>query len=319
MATSIQKGLQFINYTRSSDRRLNTFISHSNLTLSAPNSTRWNPWHNALKRLLKCKDSVNHFIASWAPETTPFLLTQEDWLLIQQTIDFLQPFQEATLKTQGDYNTLDLMQLTMDFLNKHLHSSEATQNDKKIPPLALLSSIVTMSLINTTPSLTNHLSIQLLSFFTLKEDSTTSTEFALRAGSNQELTDLHTSSTLNTETNTNLLPKQHLIQSTQNPLPWSYLNKPSKLPTYLTSFNTSSTPLLPMQKTHLNGGSILPSKNNTHVFHTWVLTLSPSTSCQRTQSVYSQDRDAWLHGKEHGLEHQQLNVMNVSKAGKRVN
>jgi hypothetical protein len=83
---------------------------------------------------------VNYFIRLWAPDTTKYILTDEDWELIKATITFLQPFHEATLKTQGDQATLEQMQVTMDFLNKHLHTSRQRHIKNQALTTAILNS-----------------------------------------------------------------------------------------------------------------------------------------------------------------------------------
>ncbi|TIA30180.1 hypothetical protein D6C78_09762 [Aureobasidium pullulans] len=139
-ASAIEKGLQFIKYTRHNDTRLNTFEEQAGKTLIAPNSTRWNSWFNALKRLYSLQDQVDYFIRLWAPDTTKYILTDEDWEPIKATITFLQPFHEATLKTQGDQATLEQMQVTMDFLNKHLHTSRQRHIKNQALTTAILNS-----------------------------------------------------------------------------------------------------------------------------------------------------------------------------------
>jgi len=137
-ASAIEKGLGFIRYTRSNDTRLNLFETEAKKTLVAPNSTRWNSWFNTLKRLHQLKDQVDYFIRLWAPDTTAYILTDENWELVKTTIDFLQPFHEATLKTQGDQVTLEQMQVTMDFLKNHLHTSRHKHSSNQALTTAIL-------------------------------------------------------------------------------------------------------------------------------------------------------------------------------------
>jgi hypothetical protein len=117
-ANAIKKATQYVAFVRSSYSLINEFINHAGQTVVAPNTTRWNLWFNMLQRLLKLRESVDYFIAKHAHLCGQFILTEEDWQLIRLTVDFLQPFYQATIETQGDQITLERMQENIYFLNQ---------------------------------------------------------------------------------------------------------------------------------------------------------------------------------------------------------
>jgi hypothetical protein len=66
-------------------------------------------------------------------------LTTSEWQLVQLIIDFLQPFKEATKRCEGDYVTLDKVQLIMDALSAHFKEQKSLPR----PNASFTESIVT--------------------------------------------------------------------------------------------------------------------------------------------------------------------------------
>lgn len=58
------------------------------------------------------------------PELEQHRITADDWHALKATRDFLEPFWQVTLQTEGKDVTLDEMQTTMDFIIYHLQRSE---------------------------------------------------------------------------------------------------------------------------------------------------------------------------------------------------
>lgn len=124
----------FMHWIRESLTRYRAFRSYiSNERRLAPilsNTTRWNSWHRMIKRALQTRVVVD---AIMSQKDCPFSLNDEHWRIIRQTYDFLQPFQEATLRLEGDKVTLDEVLWRMDVLREHLEESEtAARHDTKL-------------------------------------------------------------------------------------------------------------------------------------------------------------------------------------------
>jgi hypothetical protein len=58
-------------------------------------------------------------------------LSPHDWKVLRTINSFLQPFNRATLETQGDRVTLNKMLFTMDVLGKHIEKSLALYRTNK--------------------------------------------------------------------------------------------------------------------------------------------------------------------------------------------
>lgn len=124
----------FIHWIRESLTRYRAFKSHiTNERRLAPilsNTTRWNSWHRMIKRALQTRVVID---AIMSQKDCPFSLDDEHWKLIEQTYDFLQPFQEETIRLEGDKVTLDEVLWCMDVLREHLEESEAAaRQDSKL-------------------------------------------------------------------------------------------------------------------------------------------------------------------------------------------
>jgi hypothetical protein len=92
------------------------------------NDTRWNSW------LLMCETAIepavmqalkDYQFTHYAEFVAEDLLTPEDWDLLKNIVDFLQPFKRVTKETEGANATLDRTLYTMDFLVKHYKKSSA--------------------------------------------------------------------------------------------------------------------------------------------------------------------------------------------------
>src|SRR6266480_3087590 len=51
-------------------------------------------------------------------------LSPDEWHILEETAQFLQPFYRATLETEGDEATIDRTLYTMDILIKHFNRSK---------------------------------------------------------------------------------------------------------------------------------------------------------------------------------------------------
>lgn len=71
-------------------------------------ATRWNSWYLMLDVALQkdMRDALNAFIARY-PECEKGTLSFEDWKTLDLTHEFLQPFCEVTLETEGRSDSID--------------------------------------------------------------------------------------------------------------------------------------------------------------------------------------------------------------------
>ena len=134
----LQKILTFVQALRKSDRLYNAFTRLAGKTIRAPNDTRWNSYLFTFEDALKLKAAYTTFVLEY-PQFTDNELTAMEWQLVEQTVQFLQPFKEATKRCEGDYVTLDKVQLAMDSLVEHLKEQQDLHKANK----SLTESIIT--------------------------------------------------------------------------------------------------------------------------------------------------------------------------------
>jgi hypothetical protein len=115
--------LKFVTTLRRFDRLYNRFKNAAGKAIRAPNATRWNSYYNTFQDALELKGYYTSFIHD-NPALAEYELTTADWLLVEQTLTFLEPFKEATKRCEGDYVTLDKVQLHMDGLDAHFKEQQ---------------------------------------------------------------------------------------------------------------------------------------------------------------------------------------------------
>lgn len=121
---AIGKIHNFVVWLRLSNARYNEFLALAGKMISLDNDTRWNSWFTMLEGALKLRSHVNKTLEKYYNEIKLDFLTPEDWKILQDTYDFLQPFYRVTKETQYDFSTLDQTLYTMDFLISHFKASE---------------------------------------------------------------------------------------------------------------------------------------------------------------------------------------------------
>ncbi|KAI6788131.1 hypothetical protein KC361_g9215 [Hortaea werneckii] len=91
--------------------------------LKLPGETRWNAWYGLLADAIECRDAIARMIDRHA-HLEAFKLSRDEWQTLQDASDFLQPFHQVTMLSQGDQATFDSFQVQIDFLIKHYEDSE---------------------------------------------------------------------------------------------------------------------------------------------------------------------------------------------------
>jgi hypothetical protein len=85
--------------------------------------------------LLELKGMVEKYCEDYESELEEDLLSHADWKKLRTIKDFLAPFSQATLATEGDSVSIDRTLFTMDILIKHLQETIVSP----LPSLLLLS------------------------------------------------------------------------------------------------------------------------------------------------------------------------------------
>ena len=103
--------------------------------ISLDNQTRWNSWHSSLVMTNKHELAIDTYIKSHFDELSENYLISQDWKKLHVIMNFLQLFEQATLKTEEHHVILDKMLFTMNILiwyfknalvNKYSVSSKIT-------------------------------------------------------------------------------------------------------------------------------------------------------------------------------------------------
>jgi hypothetical protein len=127
----LQKVLSFVRKLRSSDKLYNAFKRLAKKTIRAPNDTRWNSYLATFEDAYSLRGHYQAFIADYHAQLLDCELSTTEWQLVEQTIQLLQPFKEATKQCEGDYITLDQVQLHMDALVHHYSELQMQYSSNK--------------------------------------------------------------------------------------------------------------------------------------------------------------------------------------------
>jgi hypothetical protein len=119
-------------------KRYNEFKALAGRVITMPNETRWSSWTTMIEDALSLKAKVNEFIAEHE-DLLHLELHRDEWRMLEDTFQFLQPFKEACKACEGDTVTLDCMITTLDILIAHFKASQKRHANNA----ALISSITT--------------------------------------------------------------------------------------------------------------------------------------------------------------------------------
>ena len=112
-----------INHCRSSTSRSKQFETLVGRKIPLDNRTRWNSWWTMLDIALKHESGIDQNTKAYQDTLKEDFLQPQHWESLRQIKDFLEPFNSATLKLQGDHSTLGNVLLTMDVLILHMENS----------------------------------------------------------------------------------------------------------------------------------------------------------------------------------------------------
>ena len=128
----------FITTLQRSDKLYNAFRKSASKSIQSPNDTRWNSYYDCFESAIELKSAYSAFVLRYK-QLEDCELTTSDWRVVEETVAFLRPFKEATKQCEGDYITLDKVQLHMDCLKAHLEQQRQVYSNNK----AMLESIIT--------------------------------------------------------------------------------------------------------------------------------------------------------------------------------
>ena len=112
-----------IVHSRGSSSRIKEFKSQAGRLVPVDNSTRWNSWHNMLTVALEKESAIDQYCKAYFDSLKKDALSPQDWKMLRVIEAFLEPFNDATLKNQGDNVTLDLLLFSMDILHTHMEKA----------------------------------------------------------------------------------------------------------------------------------------------------------------------------------------------------
>lgn len=106
-------------WARASTERYNGFVRAIGRAIPLDNDTRWNSWFKEVEVALLKRRELREWIDENWDELGDDTLSREDWQELEEIKEFLQPFVDCTLDTQGITATLDRTFESMEFIIKH--------------------------------------------------------------------------------------------------------------------------------------------------------------------------------------------------------
>jgi len=111
-------------FIRSSSILSDEWESLAGKTLGIDNITRWNSWFNLIKTAVEKQAKLMIFCQNHHKELSTAVLSPQDWETLEMTLEFLQPFSQATLIQESKWSSLDQALWTMDVLFKHYEQAK---------------------------------------------------------------------------------------------------------------------------------------------------------------------------------------------------
>lgn len=136
---ALQKLHGFTSVLQGNTDLYNEFIALAGRVVHRPNETRWHSWFDAINDALEIQKLYNEFVTSHQQHLREFELSLADWQSLRDTRDFLRPFKEVCKRCEGDYVTLEQIQVGMDFLVSHYRR----QSDRQQANIGLQAAITT--------------------------------------------------------------------------------------------------------------------------------------------------------------------------------
>ena len=112
-----------IVHIRGSAGRTKEFKDLAGRMIPQGNRTRWNSWYHMLQVALKLDSAIDSYAKKHFGTLEVDYLSPIDWERLRTISEFLQIFDQATLKTQGDQATIDNVLFVMDVIIKNFEQA----------------------------------------------------------------------------------------------------------------------------------------------------------------------------------------------------
>jgi hypothetical protein len=106
-------------WMRASTERYQAFIKAVGRAIPLDNDTRWNSWSLEIDIALTKRREIRDWQDDHWEELGEDVLERDDWQELEDIQEFLQPFVDSTLNTQGVNDSLDTTFTSMEFFIKH--------------------------------------------------------------------------------------------------------------------------------------------------------------------------------------------------------
>lgn len=110
-------------YIRGSTTRIAEFLELAGRRIPLDNRTRWNSWYTMLLIALELRPAVEQYFQNHESDLEDDELSNADWRRLRTIKEFLEPFSQATLYTEGDSAAIDRVLFSMDVLITHFQRS----------------------------------------------------------------------------------------------------------------------------------------------------------------------------------------------------
>jgi hypothetical protein len=110
-------------HIRGSPGRTKQFKSFAKRLIPLDNRTRWNSWYSMVQVALNHESAIDAYTKANYESLAFDFLDPDEWKCLHMICSFLQPFHEATLKTQSDRATVDRLLFTMEILIEHFQQA----------------------------------------------------------------------------------------------------------------------------------------------------------------------------------------------------
>jgi hypothetical protein len=110
-------------HTRGSPGRTKQFKDLAGRMIPLDNRTRWNSWYHMLSVAVEHGGAIDAYTKAHFDTLEAEFLSPKDWEKLRTTSKFLNLFDRATLKTQGDHATIDNVLFVMDVIIKHFEQA----------------------------------------------------------------------------------------------------------------------------------------------------------------------------------------------------
>jgi hypothetical protein len=110
---------------RSSSSRYQDFVKAAGRSIPRDNMTRWNSWYDQIHVTLKprIRQAILQYQDQYHSDVKDDVINPEAWIELKELHNFLEPFKQVTLDTEGDRCTLDRVLTNMDYLSQHYQTA----------------------------------------------------------------------------------------------------------------------------------------------------------------------------------------------------